>query len=97
MATKVKTTPVQLKYADLIQQSQQELDQADVQYKVEEAKLQLQGDILVTKQSLTKAEKVLVEATRAYPFNPKAVVEAQVEVEAFKDGLGRLEALNSLF
>jgi soluble cytochrome b562 len=68
-----------------------------VQFKVEEAKLQLQGDILVTKQSLTKAEKALAKATRAYPFDPKAIVEAQVEVEGFQDGLKRLEALNSLF
>ena len=82
-----------LKYKELLLQSQEEKDQKDVQFQVEQAELQLQSDILATKQSLAKVKGSLEVNKSACPFNAADVVETQVAVESLEDGLKRLEAL----
>ena len=73
--------------------SSEEMTQKEVEFKVEETKLQLQSDILATKQSIAKIESELELIKHTYPLNPKEIVNLQVELESYKDGLTRLEAL----
>jgi len=82
-----------LKYKELLLQSQEEKDQKDVQFQVEQAELQLQSDILATKQSLAEAKGNLDTAKCACPFDATEVINYQVEVEALEDGLKRLTTL----
>jgi chromosome segregation ATPase len=73
--------------------SSEEMTQKEVEFKVEETKLSLQSDILAIKQSIAKIEGELELIKHTYPLNPKEIVNLQVELESYKDGLKRLEAL----
>lgn len=73
--------------------SSEEMTEKEIEYKVESAKLQLQSDILATKQSKAKAEAELEAAKHTYPLDTQAIVKCQIELEAYEEGLSRLEAL----
>lgn len=73
--------------------SSEEMTQKEIEYKVESAKLQLQSDILATKVSKAKAEAELEAAKHAYPLDTPKIIECQAEVEAYTEGLEKLEAL----
>ena len=73
--------------------SSEEMTQKEVEFKVEETKLSLQSDILATKQSKFKAEAELEAAKHTYPLNTPKIIECQAEVEAYTEGLAKLEAL----
>lgn len=73
--------------------SSEEMTQKEVEFKVEETKLSLQSDILTTKQSIAKYEGELEVIKHTYPLNTSRIIECQVELESYKDGLKRLEAL----
>lgn len=89
-----KTSKVgQLKYVDLLQQSQEDLQSEEIQYQANQAKLQLSSDILQTEQSLSNAKKEITEAKRAQPFDSLNVINAQIKEEALQKGLDALNAL----
>lgn len=73
--------------------SSEEMTQKEIECKVESAKLQLQSDILATKQSKFKAEAELEAAKHTYPLDTPKIIECQAEVEAYTEGLAKLEAL----
>ena len=73
--------------------SSEEMTEKEVEFKVESAKLQLQSDILATKQSKAKAEAELEAAKHTYPLDTPKIIECQAEVEAYAEGLEKLEAL----
>ena len=82
-----------LKLIDLYQQSKEEINQAEQQLQVNQASLQLQADLLATKQALSKAEIELVEAKRKVPFSPSAIIAAKNEIKSLEAGLKDLEEL----
>ena len=67
----------------------------EVQFMVEETKLQLQSDILATKRDLEKAKANLASLKNDYPLNPQAIIEVQLNVESLEDGLKRLDTLSN--
>lgn len=73
--------------------SSEEMTEKEIEYKVESAKLQLQLDILATKQSKAKAEAELETAKHTYPFDTQTIINCQIELESYEDGLSRLETL----
>jgi hypothetical protein len=73
--------------------SSEEMTQKEIEYKVESAKLSLQSDILATKLSKARAEANLEEAKHTYPLNTQTIIDCQAEVEAYTEGLEKLEAL----
>ena len=77
--------------------SSEELDQKEVQYAVEEAKLQLQSDILATEKLLAVKKAELEDAKCTVPLNSNNIVNLQIEVESLADGLKRLKALQKEF
>lgn len=73
--------------------SSEEMTQKEVEYKVESAKLSLQSDILATKVSKAEVEAKLEAAKHSYPLDTQTIIELQDEVEAYTEGLAKLEAL----
>ena len=86
-----KETP--LKYSQLLDQSQQELDQQEKSFQVEQANLQLQSDISATNQSLLSAKKDLAAAYITKPFSSQAIISAQDKVTILEAGIKRLSEL----
>ena len=53
----------------------------------------MQSDILATKVSKAEIEAKLEAAKHAYPLDTQAIIDLQDEVEAYTEGLEKLEAL----
>jgi hypothetical protein len=53
----------------------------------------LQSDILATKVSKAEIEAKLEAAKHSYPLDTQVIIELQDEVEAYTEGLAKLEAL----
>jgi len=81
------------KLVQLYQESQTEVEQQEVAYQVEQANIQLQSDLLATKQSLVKAQKDVKIKIKSIPFNAQAIIEAKIKVKALEAGLKELEKL----
>lgn len=81
------------KYLDLIRESQSESESAATQFQADTASLAAQADLLATKQSVANCENELALLKRAYPLECSKIIEKQIELESYKDGQKRLEAL----
>ena len=77
--------------------SEQEVAQNELEFMVDEQKLQFASDILATKRDLASAKANLSELKTVYPLDANAIIEQQIVVEALEDGLKRLEALKEEF
>ena len=77
--------------------SAEELNQQEVSYMVDEAKLQFDADILSTKRELAAKKAELEEAKTSYPLDTQKIINLQIEVEAYQDGLKRLQELKKEF
>ena len=77
--------------------STEEISQKEIELKVEHAKLQLESDILATKQSKVEAETELSVAKCTFPLDSNKIIELHLAVEAYTDGLKRLEDLKQEF
>lgn len=73
--------------------SSEELSQKEINRAVENAKLQLVADISATKYALADKRESLEVAMTTSPFDSKKIIDLQVEVENYEDGLERLEKL----
>lgn len=71
----------------------EDLSQQDVQFAVEDAKQQLNSDILATKRAIFEKEKAIAEIKTTYPLDVKAYVEISAELDGLEDGLKRIKAL----
>ena len=77
--------------------SAEELNQQEVSYMVDEAKLQFDADVLNTKRALATKKAELEEAKTSYPIDTLNIINLQIEVESLEDGLKRLEILKNEF
>ena len=77
--------------------SAEELNQQEVSYMVDEAKLQFDADVLNTKRALATKNAELDEAKTSYPIDTLKIINLQIEVESLEDGLKRLEILKKEF
>ena len=73
--------------------SSEEQSQKEVSRTVENAKLQLQSDILATQSALEDKKQELDDAKTTYPLNAITIVNLMTEVEGLEDGLKKLKAL----
>jgi hypothetical protein len=55
----------------------------------------LQADILKTEQLISEGEAKLKLAKQTYPFESDRILDAQLELEAFQEGLKRLKELET--
>lgn len=77
--------------------SNEEQSKKAVEFAIEESKLQLQSDILATKQSLANAKIALEVVKTTYPLDSNAILEAKSEVDAYETGLKQLNELKEEF
>ena len=75
--------------------SPDEMDNKQVEFNVRQAKLQLQADILKTEQLISEGEAKLKLAKQTYPFNSERIIDSQLELEAYQEGLKRLKELET--
>jgi hypothetical protein len=92
---KVKSETAQLKYKDLLGQSQQQKNEQELQFRVEEAQHQLAADVLATKKSIASVERDLLNSKSTFPLDAQSIVSLQVKLEGLVDGLTRLQALQA--
>ena len=75
--------------------STEQLNNQQVEFNVRQAKLQLQADILKTEQLISEGEAKLKLAKQTYPFNSERIIDSQLELEAYQEGLKRLKELET--
>lgn len=68
-------------------------NQKEVEFLVEDQKLQLQSDVLATKRDLAAAKMQLDDLKTDYPLDIDAIIATQLKIEALEDGLIRLSKL----
>ena len=73
--------------------SSEEQSQKEVSRAVENAKLQLQSDILATQSALEDKKQELDDAKSTYPLRSIDIVNLITEVEGLEDGLKKLKVL----
>lgn len=88
---------MRINYAKKELLSEEELNQQEVSYMVDEAKLQFDADVLNTKRALATKKAELDEAKTSYPIDTLNIINLQIEVESLEDGLKRLEILKKEF
>lgn len=77
--------------------SEDVVETTQVEYAVESTKLELQSSLLATRKSLGEAENRLKELKTEYPLNIQAIVDEQLKVRDFKDGIKIIESLQKEF
>lgn len=75
--------------------STEEINNQQVKFNVRRAKLQLQADILKTEQLISEGEVKLKLAKQTYPFDSERIIECQLNLEAYQEGLKRLKELET--
>ena len=84
---------MKLNYKERKALSSEEQSQKEVSRAVENAKLQLQSDILATQSALEDKKQELDDAKTTYPLSAINIVNLMTEVEGLEDGLMKLKAL----
>ena len=82
-------------YLQLLNQNQKDLEQQQVEYSVEKAQIQLQSDILATKQAIKEVQRTVLTAKSAQPFNSQNIITALAELEGYQSGLEKLTVLQA--
>lgn len=84
---------MKLNYKERKALSSEEQSQKEVLRAVENAKLQLQSDILATQSALEDKKQELEDVKSEYPLRAINIINLEVEVESLEDGLRRLKGL----
>ena len=77
--------------------SEETVEKSSVEYAVESTSLELQSALLATKKSLEEAKNALKDLKCAYPLNIQAIVDKQLEIRDYEDGIKIVEALQVEF
>ena len=77
--------------------SQEEIDSKDVEFKVEQTKLQFLANLLETRRVLEESKKKYESLKSNYPLDIEAVINAEIDVESYEDGISRMEKLGKEF
>jgi hypothetical protein len=57
------------------------------------AKLQFEADLLETRRGLEESKAKLSDLKTEHPLDVKSIIETEIEVEAYEDGINRLNKL----
>ena len=77
--------------------SEEAVENSQVEYAVESTKLELQSALLATKKSLEEAKSQLKDLKSNYPIDIEAIVEKQLEVRDYTNGIEIIESLQKEF
>lgn len=73
--------------------SPSEKESKEVEYLVGSAKLQFEADLLETRRGLEESKAKLEDLKTEHPLDVKSIIETEIEVEAYQDGIDRLNKL----
>ena len=73
--------------------SPEEKESKEVEYMVGLAKLQFEADLLETRKALEESKAELADLKTEYPLDVTKIIKCQVEIEAYEDGIERMQAL----
>ena len=73
--------------------SLEEKDQKEVEFAIQNTKLQFEADKLATRRAIAECKECLNDLKSDYPINVQAIIDAQVELKNLEDGLEAIEAL----
>ena len=88
---------MKIDYANRKNLSQEAVDQENLEYSIQETKLDLETQKLSLQRSLSTAEKELASLKTDYPINIKAIYEKFLTVEELKNQLRFVEKLQAEF
>lgn len=77
--------------------SEEAVNKTTVEFAVDSTKLELQSSLLATRKSLAEAEQNLKDLKTTYPLDIEAIVEEQLKVRDYKDGIKIIEDLQKEF
>ena len=70
-----------------------EKESKEVEYMVGKAKLQFEADLLETRLALEESKAKLADLKTEYPLNVVEIINTEIEVEEYQDGLNRMDKL----
>ena len=70
-----------------------EKESKEVEYMVGKAKLQFEADLLETRLALEENKTKLADLKTEYPLDTTEIINTELEVEAYEDGVARLTKL----
>jgi hypothetical protein len=73
--------------------SSAEKESKEVEYMVGLAKLQFEADLLETRKALEESKVKLADLKTEYPLDTTEIINTELEVEAYQDGINRLTRL----
>ena len=88
---------MKIDYANRKNLSQEAVDQENLEYSIEETKLDLESQKLSLQRSLSTAEKELASLKTDYPINIKAIYEKSLTVDELRNQLCFVNKLQSEF
>ena len=77
--------------------SEEAVTETQVAFVVDSTKLELQSSLLATRKSLAEAEQNLKDLKTTYPLDIQAIVDVQLKIRDFKDGIKIIETLQKEF
>lgn len=77
--------------------SEETVTETQVAFVVDSTKLELQSSLLATRKSLAEAEQNLTDLKTTYPLDIQTIVDAQLKIKDFKDGIKIIESLQKEF
>ena len=81
----------ELKYQELLQQSETQRRSEDIEFQVKSAKLQLSADILETERALDDKLRKRTSILRSGDIDWKELVEIDVEIQGLQEGIQTLK------
>lgn len=81
----------ELKFKEILKKSAEDIEEEDLQYKVEQAELSVRSVISETKKSLSQCRKRKNEILRAEEFDYYKYSEVEEEELSYKAGLEKAE------
>ena len=84
---------MKINYKDKKFISPEETESKEVEFMVEDAKLQFQKDLLETKKALSASQMELNDLITDYPLDVQAIIDKQIEIENYSDAINRMDKL----
>ncbi len=84
---------MKINYKEKILISAAEKESKEVEYMVGKAKLQFEADLLETRLALEENKAKLADLKTEYPLDTTEIINTELEVEAYEDGVARLTKL----
>lgn len=73
--------------------SPEETESKELEFMVEDVKLQFQKDLLETKKALSVSQAALNDLKTDYPLDVQAIIDKQIEIENYSDAIDRMNKL----